>query len=84
MGIMLRHVMECLEDRNIFLRRRKSSDIKALAILLYYAGLSYRRTRDVLLGYEEVSHEAIRKWYIRCRSVTEVERRKRRTVAIDE
>lgn len=81
---MLRHVIECIEDRNIFLRRRKSNDIRALAVLLCYAGPSYRRARDILLGYGKVSHEAIRKWYVKCRSVTEVERRKRRTVAIDE
>ena len=44
---------------------RKSLKIKVLAVLIYQAGISYRKVRNLLECIEPFSHEALRKWYFR-------------------
>jgi len=84
MGLINR-VVEWIRTKRIFVRRRKDDQLKALAVLLYYLGLSCRKTRDILREWEDVSHEAIRQWYHRIGDAFPRLRRKhRRTVAIDE
>ncbi len=63
---MLNQLMELLEDRKIFVRQKKSAKIKALAILIYHAGLSYRKTSRIIGELEPFSHEALREWYAKC------------------
>ncbi|MCD6130991.1 MAG: IS6 family transposase [Candidatus Hydrothermae bacterium] len=63
---------------------RKSVDTKALAILIYQAGLSYRKTKKILNLLENLSHESVRKWYKKCKELFDVKRRVRRAVAVDE
>ncbi|RLF26131.1 MAG: IS6 family transposase, partial [Thermoplasmata archaeon] len=81
---MLNRLMELLEDRKIFLRQRKTNKTKALALLIYHAGLSYRKTSAIVGCLEPFSYEALRKWYNKCENLFKPEKKTRRIVAIDE
>ena len=81
---MLDLLVKWFEERKIFLRKRKDWKIKALAILLYFAGLSYRKTSKILRDFEIFSYEAVRKWYHKCKDLFIVKKKRRRVVAIDE
>ena len=81
---MLDHLIELCKERKIFLRKRKNWKIKALSVLLYHMRLSYRKTSPVLHDMESFSYEAVRQWYTKCHNLFSVERRARRTVAVDE
>jgi len=56
-----------LGGKRVFERRRKSDEVRALGITLVHLGLSYRQTEKVLELFDEISHEAVRKWYHRTR-----------------
>ncbi|MEM3693836.1 MAG: hypothetical protein QXI39_07450 [Candidatus Bathyarchaeia archaeon] len=78
-------LMNLFQDKRIFRRRRKPARLKALAVALYHAGLSPRKARDLLrsLGYS-VSHEAIRRWYLKLRAfMPSLGRKVREAVAMD-
>ena len=81
---MLDHLIELCKERKIFLRKRKNWKIKALSVLLYHMGLSYRKTSAVLNDMESFSYEAVRQWYTRCHDLFSVERGNRKAVAVDE
>ena len=59
---MVKQFVELLKEKRIFRWNRKSVDTKALAILIYQAGLSYRKTKKILNLLESLSHESVRKW----------------------
>jgi hypothetical protein len=40
---LLKQIVKWLEDKKIFSRQRKSNEMRALGMLLYYAGLSYEK-----------------------------------------
>ena len=52
---MLDLLVKLFEERKIFRRKRKDWKIKALAILLYFAGLYYRKTSKILREKKMVS-----------------------------
>ncbi len=81
---MLNQLMELLKDRKIFLRQRKSAKIKALAILIYHAGLSYRKKSKIIGELESFSYEALRKWYKKCSCLFQTEKVTRHIIAVDE
>jgi len=81
---MLSHIMKALEAKNIFERKRKDLQSRALGILLYHYGLSLRKCRSVVSSFEPVSHEAIRKWYHKTQPVFSVGKCYRKIVAVDE
>lgn len=81
---MLNQLMEILEDRKIFVRQRKTNKIKALAILIYHAGLSYRKTSAIIGELERFSHEALRKWYKKCAGLFQPGKQTRHVIAVDE
>ncbi|MDI6888023.1 MAG: hypothetical protein QMC98_05220, partial [Candidatus Thermoplasmatota archaeon] len=58
MGLISR-IVEWIEKNKIFSRKRKTNEQRALGMLLYRAGLSYRMT-EYFVG---ASYEAVRKWY---------------------
>ena len=59
-------------------------EIKILATLIYQAGISYRKVRDIFGCIESFSHEALRKWYLNLKTLFVQDRRNRRAVAVDE
>ncbi len=79
------------ESRFGCVRRRTQPWIRALASILYYAGLSYRRVSDVLamLGLKR-SYEAVRKWFRKVRyaglmrSISQPSDEVRPVIAMDE
>ena len=63
---------------NVFRRNKKNVELKILAALLYFFGLSLRRTSNYLSLFEEISHESVRIYYHRLKKVL------KRLIAIDE
>ena len=81
---MLNQIVELLEDRKIFLRQRKKHETKVIAILVYHAGLSYRKTSQIIGNLESFSHESVRKWYMKCITFFCPQRKQRPVIAVDE
>jgi len=76
--------MEVLEAKKVFERKRKNMKSRALGILLYHYGLSLRKCRTIVSGFESTSHETIRKWYRKTDTIFSVEKSYRELVAVDE
>ena len=72
---MVKQFVELLKEKRIFRWNRKSVDTKALAILIYQAGLSYRKTKRILNLLESFSHKSVRKWYKKCKGLFDVDRK---------
>ena len=81
---MLSHLEELLEAKKVFERKRKNMKSRALGILLYHYGLSLRQCKTIVSGFENVNHEAIRKWYHRVDTIFSVGKTYREVVAVDE
>jgi transposase-like protein len=81
---MLSHIIEILEAKKVFVRKRKNMKSRALGILLYHYGLSLRKCRTIVSGFESTSHETIRKWYHKTDTIFSVEKSYRKIVAVDE
>ena len=74
-----------IKAAKIFRRNKKNIEIKILAALLYFFGLSLRRTSQFLSLFEEISHESVRIYYHRLKIVIRTpKKKKRRLIAIDE
>jgi len=59
--------------------------LKILAALLYFFGLSLRKTSKYLSLFEEISHESVRIYYHRLKKVLKkTKEESRRLIAIDE
>ena len=80
---LLKQIVKWLEDKMIFSRQRKSNEMRALGMLLYYAGLSYEKSRECLQG---ASYEAVREWYQKGKKLFEesIEKKRREWIAVDE
>jgi len=59
-------------------------EFKILAALLYFFGLSLRKTSNYLSLFEEISHESVRIYYHRLKKVLKKPRKKERRLSIDE
>ncbi len=81
---MLNQIVELLVDRKIFVRQRKKHETKVIAILVYHAGLSYRKTSQIIGNLESFSHESVRKWYMKCIAFFRPHRKQRPVIAVDE
>ena len=57
---MLNQLIELVRKKNIFRWDRKKIEIKLVAVVLYYAGISLRKTAKFLGDFEEFSYEALR------------------------
>ncbi len=85
MKLTIEVIKKKIEEGRIFKRNRKSIEIKILAGLLYYLGLSLRKVSLFLSQFEEISHESVRIYYHKIKEVlNEPERRIRNLIAIDE
>jgi len=77
--------VDYVKATNVFRRNKKNVELKILAALLYFFGLSLRKTSDYLSLFEEISHESVRIYYHRLKKVLKLPRKKpRRLIAIDE
>ncbi|HEC89022.1 MAG TPA: hypothetical protein ENI44_00365 [Thermoplasmatales archaeon] len=81
---MLDRLLKLIVDRKIFRWNRKSLEIKVLATLIYQAGISYRKVRNIFGCIESFSHEALRKWYLKLKTLFVQDKRNRRAIAVDE
>ncbi len=81
---MLSHVEQVLEAKNVFERKRKKMKTRALGVVLYHMGVSYRNTSEVLASFEPASHEAVRNWYYRAAKIFQIQKAFRKIIAIDE
>ena len=81
---MLDRLLKLIVDRKIFCWNRKNLEIKVLATLIYQAGISYRKVRDIFGCIESFSHEALRKWYLKLKALFVQEKKHHRAIAVDE
>ena len=59
-------------------------EVKLIATILYYAGISLRKTSKFLRDFEKFSHEALRQWYHKFAQLFTNSKRYRGCIAIDE
>jgi transposase-like protein len=78
----VQRIVTWLEDNHIFSHERKTNEQRALGMLFYYAGLSYKKAGS----FVNASHEAVREWYQKGRELFEgsTEKKKRKWIAFDE
>jgi len=81
---MLNRIVELLVDKKIFVRQRTNHETKVIALLVYHAGLSYRKTSAIIGNIEPFSYEALRKWCKKNVAVFHPQRKQRRVIAVDE
>jgi transposase-like protein len=81
---MLHQLIELVRRKNIFCWDKKKIEIKLIATILYYAGISLRKTSKFLGDFEKFSHEAVRQWYHKLARLFTNCRKYRRCIAIDE
>jgi len=81
----LNHLIEEIKATKVFRRNKKDVKIKILAALLYFFGLSLRKTSQFLSLFDKISHESVRIYYHRLKRIIKHPRKKpRRLIAIDE
>ncbi len=56
---LLKRIAKWLDDNEIFQRERKSNEQRAFGMLLYNAGLSYKKAGS----FVNASYEAVLEWY---------------------
>ncbi len=81
---ILSHIEEILEAKKVIERKRKDNKSRALGILLYHYGLSLRKCKNIVSGFESVSHETIRKWSHKTDTIFSIGKSYREVVAVDE
>jgi len=79
----LSQLVDYVKATKVFRRNKKDVELKILAALLYFFGLSLRKTSDFLSLFEEISHESVRIYYHRLKKEGP-RKKKRRLIAIDE
>ena len=73
------------KDKKIFKRNKKDVKFKILTGLLYFFGLSLRKTSRFISIFEKMSHESVRICYHRIKEVIKPpEKKSRKLIAIDE
>ena len=60
---MLQQLIELVRRKNIFRWNLKIVEVKLMAVILYYGGISFRKTSKFLKDFEKLSHESLRLWY---------------------
>ncbi len=81
----IEELIERAKRSKVFKRNKKSLEVKILAGLLYFFGLSLRRASLFMSLFEEVSHESVRKYYHRLKYILKQPRKKgRKFIAVDE
>ena len=81
----LNQLIEEIKATKVFRRNKKDVKIKILSALLYFFGLSLRKTSKFMSLFEELSHESVRIYYHRLKKVIKLpEKKERKLIAIDE
>lgn len=83
MGLkVIDRIVEWIEENKIFSRERKTNEQRALGMLLYRAGLSYRMTEH----FVGASYEAVREWYQKGKQlfIEQQVKKRRKRIAVDE
>ena len=65
----LNQLVDYIKAAKVFWRNKKNVEFKILAALLYFFGLSLRKTSRYLSLFEEISHESVRIYYHRLKKV---------------
>ncbi|AEA46563.1 transposase, IS240 [Archaeoglobus veneficus SNP6] len=65
----LSQLVDYVKSTKVFRRNRKDVELKILAALLYFFGLSLRKTSDFLSLFEEISHESVRIFLLKMQSL---------------
>ena len=85
MKSQLEYLVHEVKTRKIFKRNKKDVRLKVLAALLYFLGLSFRKTSGFISCFQEISHESVRTYYHKMKEVIKPpEKRNRGLIAIDE
>ncbi|AEF96081.1 IS6 family transposase [Methanotorris igneus] len=85
MELTIEVIKERIKEKKLFKRNKIPVEIKILAGLLYYLGLSLRKTSSFLSQFGKISHESVRTYYHTIKEVlNEPERKTRNLIAIDE
>jgi len=71
-----------IEDKGLYQRERKTNEQRALGMLLYNAGLSYKKAGS----FADASYEAVREWYQKGKIIFDqsVKVKERKRIAVDE
>ena len=85
MQTTLTQLVKEIKTTKVFRRNKKDVELKILAALLYFFGLSLRKTSQFLSLFEKLSHESVRIYYHRLKRIIKHPTKKpRRLIAIDE
>ena len=85
MNSTLDQLVKKIKDKKIFKRNKKDVRFKILTGLLYFFGLSLRKTSRFISLFEKMSHESVRTYYHILKEVIKSpEKKQRKLIAIDE
>ena len=80
----LRQLVDYVKATKVFRRNKRGIELKVLAGLLYFFGLS-SETSQFLSLFEEISYESVRIYYHRLKKILiQPKKKERRLIAIDE
>jgi len=81
----LNQLVDTLRLTKVFWRNKKNVEFKILVALLYFFGLSLRKTSKYLSLFEEISHESQNIYYHRLKKVLKQTKKEEKKVnSIDE
>ena len=69
MQTTLTQLVNEIKATKVFRRNKKDVELKILAALLYFFGLSLRKTSQFLSLFEKLSHESVRIYYHRLKRI---------------
>ena len=73
----LRQLVDYVKATKVFRRNKKDIELKILAALLYFFGLSLRKTSKFISLFEEISYESVRIYYHRIKKVIKKPRKRK-------
>ncbi|HEC86974.1 MAG TPA: hypothetical protein ENI49_03795 [Thermoplasmatales archaeon] len=79
---MLQQLLELVRRKNILRWNLKRVEVKSIAVILYYAGISFRKTSKFLKDFEKFSHKSLKLWYHKIANLFASTRKDKRCVAI--
>jgi len=65
MELPIQQLIEEIKAKKVFGRNKKRVELKILSALLYFYGLSLRKTSKFISLFQQISHESVRIYYHR-------------------